>query len=230
MKSEKRYRGQCQKGYGYGGIIDCEAYLEDRYGCHAELATAPASVKYNDGTKMTGLRMSRLEKKDGKSVNNCVLTAISSILLFYHHCGYNRIDGNLVTLYEKVRKIGIKHGYTQQKGLGFHKIDNVATEILHDYGYENGKCKGHYVWTFNQQVKKEIDANRSVIMSIARGYYRNHTITVCGYRTYTSGTRLHNLLEVYDGWSEQSRYIDYEAFSLNLLTAGIGSFNTITIE
>lgn len=75
-------------------------------------------------------------------------------------------------------------------------------------------------------------------MNIARGYYGNHTVTVCGYAIYKrtkkylgiKTTKTYNMVQVYDGWSTSKKYIDYSAFAYDLITSGFGSFNTITMK
>lgn len=75
-------------------------------------------------------------------------------------------------------------------------------------------------------------------MNIARGYYGNHTVTVCGYAVYKrtkkilgiKTTKTYNMIEVYDGWKTTKRYIDYSAFAYDLATSGFGSFNTVTMK
>lgn len=145
--------------------------------------------------------------------------------------GKNNIDKEYNDIYDKVRKVAIEYEYDPEKGTSFTKINNIVEEVLEGYGYKKAKCKGIYIWTFNEQVKKEIDANRPVIMNIAREYYGNHTVTVCGYAKYvSSGWIPHNMIQVYDGWTSARRYIDYEAFAYDLVTSGFGSFNTIKMK
>ena len=61
-------------------------------------------------------------------------------------------------------------------------------------------------------VKREIDAGRPLLLNISSGYYGNHTVTIVGYHEYTKGEGKNKkrFLKVYDGWSKQPRYIDYE--------------------
>ena len=218
------YKGQDSKAYGYGGIYDCTSYLKDRYGGTITLTAS----KY---LPMNSFLMNDLERINNKSVNNCTLTAITRVLHYYNQKGYKKIDGNYYDIYAKVRRVAVKYGYSPSKGTGFTKINNIVDDVLHNYGYKKGKCKGIYLWTFDKQVKKEIDGNHPVIMNIARGYYRNHTVTVCGYAIYKqSGGRIHNMIQVYDGWDSFRRYIDFEAFANDLITSGFGSFNTIRMK
>lgn len=225
LLGNKKYNGQHSGAYGYGGIYDCISYLKDRYG---------GSITFSQSKylAMSSVMMKELKKDEkGKSVNNCTLTAITRILYYYNQKGYKKIDSNEADIYAKVRKVAVKYGYSPKKGTGFTKINNIVEDVLHNYGYKKGKCKGIYVWTFNEQIKKEIDGNHPVIMNIARGYYGNHTVTVCGYAIYKrSGKYTHHMIQVYDGWSSTRVFIDYEAFAFDLITSGFGSFNTVRVK
>ena len=131
-----------------------------------------------------------------------------------------------------------KYGYTEKGGTWPTKINNIIDDVLEDYGYSKSYSKGIYVWTFSGQVKKEIDNKRPVVMNIVRGYYGNHSVTVCGYSIYKSKhklligsyTKTHNMICTYDGWKSTRRYIDYEAFAYDLISSGFGSFNTVIMK
>ncbi len=221
---QKQYKGQ--SGSGYGGIDDCSKYLKDRYG--------GTITKVSSKT----LSMANFLQADFGDSNNCSLAAITRVLYYYSKNGYTKIDSSYNKIYAKVKKYGKKHGYTTKKGTSPTKINNIVNDVLKDYGYKKSKCKGIYVWTFKKQVKKEVDNKRPVIMNIARGYYGNHTVTVCGYAVYkrtkkTLGiktTKTYNMIQVYDSWSNSKKYIDYNAFAFDFTTSGFGSFNTVKME
>lgn len=86
----------------------------------------------------------------------------------------------------------------------------------------------------DNEVKKEIDAGRPVIMNIATGYYGNHTVTVRGYDIYRKQHTIgkikyytyYYMIAVYDGWTSSVRYIDYNDFS----KFNLGSFNKTTMK
>ncbi len=218
------YEGQDSGAYGYGGIIDCKEYLEDRYGGNASLSSAKSLTMQN-------FKMSNLES----NANNCTLVAITRILRYYYDKGYRKIDSSRYDIYKQVKSVAAKYGYTAEDGVGFTKINNIVDDVLDYYGYGDSICKGIYAWDFDTEVKDEINAGRPVVMNIARGYYGNHTITVCGYKIYSltknaligTSTKKYNMIEVYDGWESSKRYIDYNAFAYDLLTSGFGSFNKI---
>lgn len=48
-----------------------------------------------------------------------------------------------------------KYGYTTSNGTSPTKINNIVNDVLANYGYSKSKCKGIYVWSFNDQVKKK---------------------------------------------------------------------------
>lgn len=224
---EKTYTGQDKDAYGYGGINDCIKYLEDRYGGSATLSSSKS-------LDMKNFVMSTFES----SANNCTLTAITRVLKYYYDKGYTKIDSSQYDIYRDVKRVAEAYGYTSTKGTGFTKINNIVEDVLEEYGYSKSTCKGIYAWNFSSEVKDEINAGRPVIMNIARGYYGNHTVTVCGYKIYKitkkgifgNSTKTYNMIEVYDGWSSGKRYIDYKAFAYDLLTSGFGSFNTISMK
>lgn len=222
---EKSYDGQV--GNGYGGIVSPSKYLKDKYGGSISKKT-PAKC----------LSMDSFICSDFKEQNNCTLVAITRILKYYSRKGYSKIPSNTNAIYKKVLKVAKKYGYTEKNGTFPTKINNIIDKTLDEYGYPKSYSKGVYMWTFEAQVKNEIDKYRPVVMNIARGYYGNHSVTVCGYSIYQtkhkswigSYRKTHNMICVYDGWDRGYRYIDYEAFAYDLIASGFGSFNTITMK
>lgn len=222
----KSYKGQ--EGSGYGGITNCKSYLKDRYG-------GTVSLSSSKSLSMANFKQGDLEK----DANNCTLAAITRILYYYYKNGYTKINSNYNKIYKKVKSIATKYyGYTSKKGTFPTKINNIVEHVLDDYGYGKSKCNGIYIWSFNNEVKKQIDNNKPVIMNIVRGFYGSHSVTVCGYAKYnvkkttlffTTNTN-YNMVRLYDGWRNYVRYLDYKAFAYDLISAGFGSFNTITMK
>lgn len=231
MGSNKSYDGQ--SGANYGGIDDCARYLKDRYG-------GTIKKKSSKSLRMACFKQSELikDEQEDKEVNNCTLAAITRILYYYWGKGYKKIDDSYFNIYEKVEKVAKKYGYTDEKGTFPTKINNIVEDVLKNYGYSKCKCNGIYIWWFDREIKDEIDADRPVIMNILKGFYRNHTVTVCGYATYTrtkkilgiKTTKTYNMVEVYDSYRNYTRFIDYSAFAHDYIVAGFGSFNTIHMK
>jgi len=223
---QTRYSGQDSNAYGYGGINDIPTYLSNRYG---------GTVSYSSGKMLSTSNFTMSQLGSG---GICSLTAITRILVYYRTQGYTKIDSTKEAVYKKVRAKAINYGFTDASGTFPTRINNIAQDVLRDYGYKNSYSQGIYVWSFGGQVKNEINANRPVIMNIARGYYGNHSVTVNGYKIYKTAHKVffmttyntHNMIAVYDGWTTGQRYIDYEAFTYDLISSGFGSFNTVVLK
>lgn len=66
-------------------------------------------------------------------------------------------------------------------------------------------------------IKKQLDQGNPVIISMmndGRNVYKNHSIVVIGYNVYKIDNRDIRILAVYDNWSREVRYIDYERLSI----------------
>ena len=89
--------------------------------------------------------------------------------------------------------------------------DNIVEEVFSDWGY-TVSAYNSYVLTFST-VKSQIDSPNSnpVMFNIATGYYSNHTVAIIGYFDYDVA----NFLCVKDNWSTSTRYIHWEAMSLD---------------
>ncbi|MCR5836249.1 MAG: hypothetical protein K6G88_07075 [Lachnospiraceae bacterium] len=214
--STKSYSGQ--DGYGYGSIYDPEEYLEDRY--------KKEYVKVEEKI----IPMDEFVCGDFSDNGICSIVAITRVATFYAKNGYDNIPKDYKKNFEKIISIAEQNGYTEKKGTPFYKIRKILKCVFEEFGYRNTVLKTSYIWSFDTEVKREIDAGRPVIMNIARGHYVDHSITVCGYaifREKDNERTVHRMICVHDGWREKIRFIDYEDFAYDYLRAGIGSFNLI---
>ena len=66
------------------------------------------------------------------------------------------------------------------------------------------------LWGAFEKAKSELDAypSRLSCLSIAFGYYNNHTVTVSGYEILSKGSSTYKFLRVQDGWHSSPRYVD----------------------
>lgn len=221
----KTYSGQ--SGSGYGGIDDCKKYLKARYGGTIAKKGDPKS-----------LSMALFKQNTVGKGNNCTLAAITRILYYYYKKGYTKIGDDILKITQKVEKVAKKYGYSSSKGTWPTKINNIVEDVLSEYGYSKCKCNGIYIWNFTDQVMKQIDLEKPVILNILRGYYEDHSVTVSGYARFTrtkkilgiKTTKTYNMIEVVDGHETKKRFIDYNAFAYDLISSGFGSFNTITMK
>jgi uridylate kinase len=66
-------------------------------------------------------------------------------------------------------------------------------------------------------IKKCIDNNIPVVLSITndgRGYYKNHSVTVVGYRIYKADNKEIKMLILYDNWAFSESLLDYNKLSV----------------
>ena len=214
------YKGQNQiwdgKKYvnnnSYSGIYDPVTYLSNRYG--GTITEKSRKILSLDSFLMSDINNGGI----------CSKAAVTRVLLYYAQ-KYNKIPNNRTTIYNKVRSFD-SHDYTDP-----WYIDDLAQKTLLAYGYSKASSWNVYVWSFKGEVKNEIDNGYPVILSMANGYYYNHTVTVIGYIIYNQkvnhwyGTtnKEYPMIVVYDGWDRKYMYIDYNAF------LGFGSFTKIRV-
>ena len=204
------YSGQ-NKGGGYGNIYDPISYLGSRYG-------GTITLKSSKIIAMNGFVMRYINNG-----NICAGVAITRIL--YHVSGtYKKIPHDIKTIYSKVRSCaGVD-------AIQFWNIAGVAQKTLRGYGYSKASSWSTYLWTFNCAVKTEIDNNHPEVLNSAFGYYKNHSVTVAGYKVYKrkkgSCTTEYPMIAVYDGWTSSIRYIDYKAFG----SSNLASFTRIRVQ
>jgi hypothetical protein len=205
----------------YGGISNISQYLLEQYGRKGVM------VKRGKGVVMNQQSM---EQISGRKTRNCSVVAVTRVLDYYRKTKH--IDGipeDIRETYKVVEEIAESYGYSDKNGTFPLFISGITKEAFKTYGVK-AKCKGVYIWNFENQVVKEISAGRPVIMNIARGFYKDHTIVVAGYSIWKVGDKHYPMLRVIDGWKSGYHYIDYEAFAKDISQSVFGSFNTIEIK
>lgn len=219
----RHFQGTDRGAFGSGGIHRLDQYLEDRY------ANVPAikkemrlSVTNAPNTLISG---HGIEK-------NCSVSSVARIVFYWKTQGVIKTDDTLQQVYQKAETMARFYGYNAKKGLRAVKIDDLSKELLRAYGHRS-ECKGIYGWEFKKDVQPELDAGRPVILSIAGGYYHNHSVVVTGYKIYDYGKPDSDkeliLLNIADGWRALPRFIDLRAFNREFPFFGISSVNTIKI-
>ncbi len=204
----------------YGGISNISQYLFEKYGVRASLVKRGRPIVMN--TKS-------METISGRKTRNCSVVAVTRVLDYYAQKGM--VEGapkDITETYKFVEEIAESYGYTDKRGTVPLFISGIAREAFKEYGVK-ARCRGVYLWSFENQVVKEISNGRPVIMNIARGFYKDHTIVVAGYSVWKVGDKLYPMLRVIDGWKSGYHYIDYEAFAKDISQSIFGSFNTIRL-
>ena len=205
----------------YGGISNITKYFMEQYGQRGVLVKRGKSIVMNQQS---------METISGRRTRNCSVVAVTRVLDYYRRT--KQIPGvpeDIKETYKVVEEIAESYGYTDKFGTMPFFISGITKEAFAKYGVK-AKCRGVYIWTFEKQVVKEISEGRPVIMNIARGFYKDHTIVVAGYGIWRVGDKLYPMLRVIDGWKSGYHYIDYEAFAKDISQSIFGSFNTIVIK
>ncbi len=204
----------------YGGITNVSKYLLEQYGEKGVLVKRGRSILMN--------QMS-MEQISGRRTRNCSVVAVTRIVDYYRK--KNNIPGipeDIHQLYQFVEEVAESYGYSDKRGTVPFFISGITREVFKEYGIK-ARCRGIYVWSFEKHVVKEISAGRPVIMNIARGFYKDHTVVVCGYSIWKVGDKFFPMLRVIDGWKKGVHYIDYESFSKDISQSIFGSFNTTVL-
>ncbi|MBE5822902.1 MAG: hypothetical protein E7308_02405 [Butyrivibrio sp.] len=204
----------------YGGIKNISKYLMEQYGEKGVLVRRGRSLLMN--------QMS-MEEISGRRTRNCSVVAVARVLDYYRQTlKLDAIPSDIHEIYKQVEDIAEAYGYTDKRGTVPFFIAGITREAFKEYGIK-ARCRGIYVWSFEKHVVKEISAGRPVIMNIARGFYKDHTVVVCGYSIWRVGDKLFPMLRVIDGWKKGIHFIDYESFAKDISQSIFGSFNTTVI-
>ncbi len=226
---KKRFPGMDDNAFGYGGIIDCDAYLTARLGPGVRLLSETAlPLSYEDNCVLSGK----------PPAENCSVAAAARVFLYWERQRFLKEteDAALgrspappappLEVYERAERIAAeKYHYTIKKGVDFWNIDNLVTDLFAAYG-SSVRCRAVYLWSFQRDIASEIRAGRPVILNLATGFYGDHTVTVGGYRLYEKSGRIFPMLCVADGWRSGRRYLHLDALKREFGLFGIASVNT----
>lgn len=204
----------------YGGITNIPKYMMDQYGQKGMLVKQGRALCMNQQS---------MEEISGRRTRNCSVVAVTRILDYYRRiAGINAIPDNIHEVYRLVEEIATAYGYTDKRGTIPLFISGITKEAFKEYGVK-AKCRGVYIWSFEKHVAREISAGRPVIMNLARGFYKDHTIVVSGYSIWRAGDKVLPMLRVIDGWNKGIHFVDYESFSKDITQSIFGSFNLTSI-
>ena len=151
-----------------------------------------------------------LQSNYGKE-KDCTLCSITAYI-------YNETkDISPLEIYSKVEKIATKYFYN---GDIYGTIPFFNGRILSEALENQQKIGQKYFkgigFSFTN-IQTLINNNKPVILSInsdGRDFYKNHTVTIIGYKIYRMDDKKDfYMLAVYDNWSKTVRYIDYRAMS-----------------
>ncbi len=201
----------------YGGITNVSKYLFEQYGEKAVFVKRGRAILMNQQS---------MAEISGRVTRNCSVVAVTRLMDYYRRIhNLHGIPEDIHEIYRMVEEVAESYGYSDKRGTMPFFIAGITREAFKQYGIK-ARCRGVYIWSFEKHVVNEISAGRPVIMNIARGFYKDHTVVVCGYSIWRVGEKTYPMLKVIDGWKSGIHYIDYEAFARDISQSIFGSFNT----
>lgn len=215
--------GQNLSFSGYAGIEDLPLYIRTLYGDNYRLKDKQFLTSVND------FPQSIFEK----AANNCTLTSLTRLLLFFRETHFPLVPANAQAVYRAARDVFSKYGYHPVKvhslrnriRYGPWNIANMSRDVLKVFGYMEPIVKNHYIMK-RRYIIDEIRKGKPVMLNIAFGDYSNHTVSVVGYDLYEKeGSMDRFFVAVYDGWSRRLRYIDWSVFALTPASVTVFSPN-----
>lgn len=173
--------------------------------------------------------------------NNCTLVALNNIANYYASNMQNatnvmnikdainmqnatssscNISTDVKERYKQIRDIAVRVGYDGEHGIFVLKNRRFANIFCKDI-LKGIKAKGrtHYFISYKRAIKS-IDEGRPFLLSIASGYYFNHTVAVYGYANYINNRtgKCYTFLMLRDGWHNACRYLAWQNTGARYIT------------
>lgn len=152
----------------------------------------------------------KLLQNDYGKAGDCTITAMTALICYI--VGISDIE----QVYSKVEATAKKYFYNGDK---YGSIPVFTRRILADLKRQfkikrMSKVKYGKRICFNfETIKGLIDKDLPIVLSVpndGRNYYKNHSVSICGYATYQVGNRLCKMLILQDNWVKEYGYIDYD--------------------
>ena len=246
---EKFYNGQYHgEGEGSGFITNPTAYIKDRYG-NGYSAMSPkvlsgytnvyqndygnyvSSTGYGEGnctlSAMLGIMQYLRDCKSMSKIPNSNVSVNPVNDSFYTKLinqGYTASTVTVPSIYSTIREKAINYGYTASSNAWTStNMANIYKDVMNEFGYSNNMANRYawmiLVWSFESQVKAEIDAGYPTMWNTARGQYGSHSMVVKGYQQFYKEHKIwfikwkeyKNLMILNDNWkipTAGDRYFD----------------------
>lgn len=149
-----------------------------------------------------------------KGDGDCTLVSLMTCLYYYLK---EEIDKTL--LYDAIRSKAEKRFFSEKIGLLPFFTLGLYKKLLKQFSLKHSAKSAWFKgigYNFNT-IKKCIDNNIPVVLSITndgRGYYKNHSVTVVGYRAYKADNKEIKMLILYDNWAFSESLLDYNKLSV----------------
>lgn len=163
-----------------------------------------------------------LQRDFEAGLNNCTIASLTRVITYYFK------DFDKFEVYKEVFEIAKRNGYFKKYGT----LPVFISRIANIYFKRNNigiRARGVYLGNFYSHVKDEIDNFRPLLMNLASGYYKNHSLVISGYSVYKFKGMKVKILHVYDGWNKEKSYIDYNDLN-GFLSFPVFSYNVFDID
>lgn len=144
--------------------------------------------------------------------NNCTLVALCNIARYYAANPLFSISENVAVRYGAIRELAVKVGYDGEHGIPVFKnrrFANLFCKLLLNSAKAKARC--HY-FISRKRAMRAIDEERPFLLSLASGYYFDHTVAVYGYANYTNNRtgKTYTFLMLQDSWHDSCRYLAWK--------------------
>ena len=191
-------------------IADLNEYIEKNY---------PKAI-FMESSEIEIPNFLQRDFQDGEK--NCTLASLTRIINYYFK------DLDKFKIYGEIFEIARRNGYFKEIGT----LPFFISRIANTYFKKNKmkiKARGIYLGNFYSHVKEEIDKFHPVLMNLATGYYKNHSLVIFGYSLYDYRGMKIKILHVYDGWNKSPSYIDYSDLK-GFMSFPVFSYNIFNID
>ncbi|MDD2458181.1 MAG: hypothetical protein PHQ83_06725 [Eubacteriales bacterium] len=134
------------------------------------------------------------------------------------------------SLFDQIESVASHHGYRPKRGrTNPLRIGSIARHLFRLYHLQ-GQA-GSTLFLSARKICHELDHARPVLMNLAFGHYRRHTVTIVGYQIWRDtikqpSNRQRVFWLVHDGWSQDVRFIDH--WALTRPWSGLWSIYSVT--
>lgn len=139
-----------------------------------------------------------------KDDGDCFLVSLINVLGVYSTKLYKE-------LYNDVLLIAIDNNYFSYSGVSSFNQFPFFKKAGKPYSLKANSTL--LLFTSWKKIKKIIDDGTPIILSMygsdGRGYYKAHSVTICGYREVEFREKTYNFLKVRDNWNTYTSYIDF---------------------
>ncbi|NCA99030.1 MAG: hypothetical protein EOM70_06600 [Clostridia bacterium] len=144
----------------------------------------------------------------------CTITALTAAFRHIRQQGESStIPDDTPALFDQIESIAARHGYRPKRGrTNPLRIGSIVRHLFRFY-HLKGRA-GSTLCLSAAKICHELDHGRPVLLNLAFGFYRRHTVTVVGYQIWqdlSNQTKNHQRIfwQVNDGWNQEIRFIDH---------------------